>query len=355
MANYKELLKKLEIPLKKLDVKKEQTNYKIKYIVEYIRLWLIVSCERKDIENINFIDSMANAGIYADGDLGTPTEVFLLFQRFSKNNPNKQFNLFFNDKDKKRIEILEEVINNFSTNNSNLNISYHSEDVKNYLSNNNIFDLDLKYPASTVLFVDPYNYKDSNLDVMQNFINKYYCELFYNLFSNDIIRNYVSDEQTIEDFIKNVEDKLKNAKRKKYIFSYSFRNVKNTEIYRIMFISPNIIGIEKLKEALWTVFKGLPCYKNSENKNQLSMFHEEKIISFLEYASNEAKEFLLNKFHKNTILTYDDIKNFLIQKTILKEGQFIKNVIKSLINENKIQKMGDVRNNNFKKDRYKIL
>ena len=118
MANYKELLKKLEIPLKKLDVKKEQTNYKIKYIVEYIRLWLIVSCERKDIENINFIDSMANAGIYADGDLGTPTEVFLLFQRFSKNNPNKQFNLFFNDKDKKRIEILEEVINNLSTNNT---------------------------------------------------------------------------------------------------------------------------------------------------------------------------------------------------------------------------------------------
>ena len=171
----------------------------------------------------------------------------------------------------------------------------------------------------------------------------------------NIIRNYVSDEQTIEDFIKNVEDKLKNAKRKKYIFSYSFRNVKNTEIYRIMFISPNIIGIEKLKEALWTVFKGLPCYKNSENKNQLSMFHEEKVISFLEYASNEAKEFLLNKFHKNTILTYDDIKNFLIQKTILKEGQFIKNVIKSLINENKIQKMGDVRKNNFKEDRYKIL
>ena len=106
MGNFKELIKKLEIPLNELDEKKEQTNYKIKYIVEYIRLWLIVSCERKDIkiENINFIDSMANAGIYADGDLGTPSEVFLLFQEFSKNNPNKQFNLFFNDKDKKRIE-----------------------------------------------------------------------------------------------------------------------------------------------------------------------------------------------------------------------------------------------------------
>ena len=46
MGNFKELIKKLEIPLNELDEKKEQTNYKIKYIVEYIRLWLIVSCGR---------------------------------------------------------------------------------------------------------------------------------------------------------------------------------------------------------------------------------------------------------------------------------------------------------------------
>lgn len=38
MGNFKELIKKLEIPLNELDEKKEQTNYKIKYIVEYIRL-----------------------------------------------------------------------------------------------------------------------------------------------------------------------------------------------------------------------------------------------------------------------------------------------------------------------------
>lgn len=357
MENYKKLIKKLEIPLNKLDKKKDQTNYKIKYIVEYIKLWLIVSCKREEVKNINFIDSMANAGIYADGDLGTPTEVFLLFQEFSKNNPNKQFNLFFNDKDKKRIEILEKVINNFSKNILNLNISYCNKDMKLYLSDESVFGSYLKYSASTVLFVDPYNFKDSNLNIMKNFTNKYYCELFYNLFYNDILRNYVKDSKIIDSFIENIENEFRENEnnKKRFIFSYSFKNIKNMEIYRIMFITPNIKGIEKLKEALWNVFEGLPYHKNSKNKNQLSMFHEEKIISFLEYASNEAKEFLLNKFHKNTILEYNDIKNFLIQKTVLKESHFIKNVIKSLIDENKIEKMGDVRKNNFKKDRYRIL
>lgn len=208
VVNYVELIKKLEIPTNKLDEKKDQTNYKIKYIAEYIRLWLIVSCQRKEIENINFIDSMANAGIYADGDLGTPTKVFLLFQEFSKNYPNKKFNLFFNDIDKKRIEILKKVINNFSTNNLNLKISYQNEDVRTYLLNKDTFDSSLKYPASTVLFVDPYNFKDSNLDVIYNFINRYYCELFYNLFYNDLLRNYIKDSKVIDTFIKILKIKI---------------------------------------------------------------------------------------------------------------------------------------------------
>lgn len=357
MANYIELIKELKIPVDKLDEKKDQTSYKIEYIVEYIRLWLIVSCQRKEIKNINFIDSMANAGIYADGDLGTPTRVFLLFQKYSEDNPDKIFNLFFNDIDKKRIEILEKVINNFSANNLNLKISYQNEDVRTYLSNRDTFDSSLKYPASTVLFVDPYNFKNSSLDIIHNFINKYYCEIFYNLFYNDLLRNYIKDNEIINIFIEKIENDFRENKyqRERFIFSYSFKNIKNTEIYRIMFITPNIRGIQKLKEALWNVFKGLPFYKNIENKNQLSMFPEEKEITLLEYAASEAKEFLLDKFSKNAIIEYNGIEKFLIQKTILKEEQFLKHVIKPLINENKIKKMGDVSNKNFKGDSYKIL
>ncbi|CAL7879266.1 three-Cys-motif partner protein TcmP [Fusobacterium necrophorum] len=356
MSNFSQLLKDLEIPVTKLDPKKDQTNYKIKYVTEYVYLWLIVSCKRENIENINFIDSMSNAGIYQDGELGTSVEVFRLFQKFSKNNPQKTFNLFLNDKDDKRIEILKKIINHFSKNESNINVYFSNEDVNIYL-NQNEFSAQLKYPASTVLFVDPYNFKDSNLNIIYNFANRYYCELFYNLFYNDILRNYVKDSKMIDIFIKSVENEFRENKYKKerFIFSYSFKNKKNTEIYRIMFITPNIRGIEKLKEALWNIFKGLPCYKNIENKNQLTMFREEKEVSLLEYAASEAREFLLDKFNKDTILVYDDIKKFLIQKTILKDGQFIKHVIKPLIKEKKIKKMGDVSNKDFKGDSYKIL
>ena len=80
ILNNNILINELQINKKLLDDKKQQTEYKIRYIVEYIRLWLIISSEREGIKNINFIDCMCNAGIYADGDLGTAIEVLLLFK-----------------------------------------------------------------------------------------------------------------------------------------------------------------------------------------------------------------------------------------------------------------------------------
>ncbi len=90
--NHIEWLK--EVDEKKLDDKKEQTKYKIKYIQEYAKLWIIVSTHRSEVRNINFIDCMCNAGIYKDGDLCTSMEVLSLFIQNAVQYPNYNYNLF---------------------------------------------------------------------------------------------------------------------------------------------------------------------------------------------------------------------------------------------------------------------
>ena len=65
-----EIIDKLQIDKKCLDIKKQQTEYKIKYIVEYINLWLLISSKRDSIKKINFIYFICNACIYEDWDLG---------------------------------------------------------------------------------------------------------------------------------------------------------------------------------------------------------------------------------------------------------------------------------------------
>ena len=84
--NDDNIIEILDINTLLLQPKKEQTEYKIKYVREYVLYWLKVSANRTNIKNINFIDCMCNAGIYKDGDLCTSIEVLQLFILEAKNH-----------------------------------------------------------------------------------------------------------------------------------------------------------------------------------------------------------------------------------------------------------------------------
>ena len=61
--NIAEKFMDLSIVPDKLTKKKQQTNKKIEYVSEYVRLWAFVMLERDDIHTLNFVDCMCNAGV----------------------------------------------------------------------------------------------------------------------------------------------------------------------------------------------------------------------------------------------------------------------------------------------------
>ena len=69
MSNIAAKLNDMNIVASTLTDKKQQTDYKIKYVSEYVNQWAIISSERDEIADITFIDCMCNAGVYQDGDL----------------------------------------------------------------------------------------------------------------------------------------------------------------------------------------------------------------------------------------------------------------------------------------------
>lgn len=77
--NIAEKFAELSIASSKLTKKKQQTKKKIEYVSEYVRLWALVMLERADIDTLNFIDCMCNAGVYQDGDCCTSIEVLQIF------------------------------------------------------------------------------------------------------------------------------------------------------------------------------------------------------------------------------------------------------------------------------------
>lgn len=357
----------LSIDIDLLTVKKQQTDYKIKYVSEYIRVWAIISAERKEIKDINFIDCMCNAGVYADGDCCTAIEVLSFFIEIANKHKEKNFHLYLNDYDRDKIEILYNVLNLiYDTKLDNLKVHIYNEDVNVYLdnlaNNNSIFGMG----KSVVLYIDPFDFGTVIIPKVTEVLKKNYCEVIFNFFSSDYSRNIRNDKERIkkcigglniqnkDEIIQYIQKQLKVGSIK-YLFSYEFKTRKNVELYQIIFVTPSLKGLEKLKDVLWKVFDGKEFHRNEDETGQLSFFStdDEKELRAKEYAT-EAKRMLLKKY-SGAIVSYPTIEMYLIENTMLREGQIIKYVIKPMIDEGIITKNGVTRTSgNYKKDTYTV-
>lgn len=354
-----------------LDDKKEQTTYKIKYVSQYVENWLYVVTNIEQVKNINFIDCMCNAGVYSDGETGTSIKVLEYFNEFAPQHPDKNFYLILNDKNKDRIRIILDVVNLISIATSNIHIVTSNKDVNEFLLDDAFFGKYFNcYPnrSSNVVFVDPYNFCTVKISSLEHFLSKTYCELIFNIFTNDYVRN--QDKKKMREFCKNekiplcskdemidlITNRLKIGKIK-YSFSYEFKITTNTELYQIMFFTPNILGLEKLKEALWDTFDGKEFHRNRAEceQFQLSLFtDDDKMDLRLKSYAEEAKELVLKEY-QGKVLDYITIEQFIIENTMLNRNHLIKKVLKPLIASGRIKKMGLVqRSSDFKKDKYQI-
>ena len=365
---------KLGIDVSALDDKKEQTTYKIKYVTRYVMQWAIIEAGRKEIQQISFVDCMCNAGIYKDGDACTALEVINIFNDLAKTYPAKDFVVYLNDYDEKRVNIFKKILRSCIVPAKNLYAKIQNIDVNLYLdtiANNRQKNYELfGYGGCTLLYVDPYNFGTVQISRLQNILKNNYCELLFNLFTSDYVRNIAKDSGRIQNCLGGFKpatkdefiDYVVNALRVgpiQYTFAYSFHTMKNVELYQILYATPSIRGLEVLKDSLWDVFDGVEFHRNHAPKTsdieQISMFDDEdpKEQRLREYAQ-EAKRIVCEEFQSQTV-ECAVIEQKILEETMLKDSQIIEPVLKPLIAEEKIKKCNNVRKSNFKKDSYSFI
>lgn len=369
MAAKRSLIDELGIDRKILEPKKQQTTKKIEYVRAYVEDWLFVMCANPDIKTITFIDAMCNCGIYQDGDLGTAGEVCRLFVKFGKWHPNIKFYLYLNDKKIERVDCCTEVCCSLIYPSCrNVNIVHANLDVNDFLLE---AATTAKVPSgfgnAVLLFVDPYNARTVHLDSLVAFIRSRYCEVLFTWFSSDPRRNQESeaiadclDGLTIPpgaDAGEMVADKLRTGKMK-YVFRYAFRTVTNVELYQIIFVTPSARGLEKLKEALWSTFHGAAYHKNMPPQlaGQPTLFSEKDFEkSNAEGYAGDAKIRLFEEFGGMGGVSYQSIQAFVLEQTMLREGQILDLLIKPLVKSGLIKKDGKVSRRNYKGDTYTFV
>lgn len=358
-----------------LDFAKPHTEYKIKYIKSYVRHWLYVAVNAPK-SNINFIDCMCNAGVYKNNLFCTCIEVLNQYKENAIKYPEKNFNLFVNDNNEERINILKQVVKSLAVDEiSNINVFYENIDVVQYLKGFSKYHVD-NWTSFNLLYVDPYNFGiDSLLDAVYEFLNNYYCELFYNFFSSDITRNtnnqsaknksqqivkglsgVINEIDTndfdVYDLMLKIQNKIKSSKNINFSFSYQFKTVtKNVELYYIMFFTPSLKGLECVKQAIWEVFKGEPSFSKNfyESKDNPSLFDMEDIL--IEAYSTKLQPELIEIFKRKEV-NYEDLQKYILENTLLRSGQIKKNVLDPMIARGDVKKMNYFGKRNYSKDSF---
>jgi three-Cys-motif partner protein len=360
------LIAELDLDKKLLDDKHEQTSKKIEYVTSYVEKWLYVMAERTQTTSISFIDAMCNAGIYSDGSLGTAGKVCELFAKFGKRFPRIQFRLYVNDTSEERVKACVDVCNCLVPNScKNLTIVYANLDVNEFLEEAAETDKVPKGIGNAVLlFVDPYNARTVHLESMKKFIRSRYCEVLFNWFSSDRTRNRgdraiancldgleVSDDEDVGQAIAN-ELRIGSMK---YVFRYAFRISTNVELYQIIFITPHEKGLEKLKGALWDTFHGAAYHRNKPAAFSLqpSLFGPTEFEkSSAESYAYEVIDELGDSFSGKKSVTYREIEIFILEQTMLRDGQLIKLVLRPMVKSNRLIKDGKVDSRNYKEDTF---
>lgn len=363
---------------KLLDSKELHTRKKVELLQEYMNRYIQVQAnhlkENNGTNYIDFIDAMCNAGIYVDGDLCTSMEVLNVFIGNVKKYPHVEFSIFLNDIDEKRIacskwlyqRMIEE---NDSESMSHIHVFFSCMDVNKYLSDKPQIPMSSKNRAQ-VIWLDPYNFGTIKISNILKFLHKRYCELFYNVFTSDFQRNYITGNipservevdvnslSNAEGLMQWIQETLKTTGKMKFCFAYSFQNLKNVEMYKILFATPNIAGLKKFKETLFSVFEGHPIHSNRTQYSDLqpSLFgDEEEKRMYAEEAGKQAIDIFFEKF-RNIEMSYNEIESFLLESTMLAESHVINCFLKPLIKEKRIEKENKVKcNRNYKEDYYKI-
>jgi len=201
--------------------------------------------------------------------------------------------------------------------------------------------------APTFVFIDPFGFSGVPIDLIKRIMSKPKCEVLITFMYEDIIRwlkvpsnathldalfgsedwrkidenKELSTEERVYEFHNLYQSQLKECAKIKFIRSFMMVNKYNKPDYFLFFGTNNILGLEKMKEAMWKVDK-LGSYNFSDatyDPNQAVLF--ERTPDFL-----KLKKEILNKF-KGKKVAIEDLENFVIQKTAFLRGHIRKNIL----------------------------
>lgn len=321
MANIKTTLWPLEA----------HTKAKHDILKRYLQAWYPILGRHN--RRIVYIDGFSGPGRYEGGEMGSPI-IAINAAIDHKLDLTSEIVFWFIEENKSRYENLNSILSEMTIP-PQFKLNVECSTFENSLSEI-LDDIDRNGSslAPTFAFIDPFGISDTPFSIIEKIMSYQKCEVLITFMSGFVNRfkgeecnvNHIDrlfgttdwqhsilengDEEAITEFY---QERLQSVA--KYVRSFEMINDRNQTVYRLIFGTNSIRGLEKMKESMWNVDEsGSFKYSDRTDPNQSLLFSHEPNFEHL-------KSLILSEFEGVTV-TIEEIKELVLVKTPFRETHF---------------------------------
>lgn len=330
---------------------------KAKHIIlrKYLDAWLPIISH--SFKKLNYIDGFSGPGEYLSNEKGSP--IIAVESVIEHNlNLNCEINFLFIEKDKKRCNHLKKFLSNLNLPqkpkiNIKIECGKFSQTIKPLLDE---LDKANSRIAPTFLFIDPFGFSDIPIDLIKQFMKHSKCEVLITFMYRDVNR-FISNKDnnshldelfgcaewrqirdnlnlTPRDRLDKLHglylNQLKNFAKINFVRSFMMINKNNQPNYFLFFGTNHLLGLEKMKDAMWKVDK-----KGAFEFSDVT--HDPKQAVLFEHTPKffQLKKEILEKF-KHQKVSMKEIEDFVLKDTAFKKSHIRSGVL------SKMEKDGEI-------------
>lgn len=267
-----------------------ETHTKVKLTIyhEYLKRYLRILQHAGPVESIHIYDMFCGKGYTADNQKGSAIlGIEEAITSVSETRTNKQVYIYLNDYDENNCEALRQHVESLEYIPSNVTVEISCKDFHGSLDDIYQSCRSGQFSANDRLlfFIDPYGYKYTDPETMVSIMESFNAEVMLFIPITNIHRFWGADTPNeaidkwkhfmeLEDNneapnISDLTELIINKFFSKCIYAgcFTLANQKNNNKYLLLFLTSNLLGLEKFNEVKWKIdpYEGSSMKLNHDN------------------------------------------------------------------------------------------
>lgn len=317
------------------------TTAKHAILRRYLQAWVPILTG--SFRQVLYIDGFAGPGLYSEGESGSPIIALKTALARKDQIPANVF-FYFVEKEKDRAEMLKLILKEIEIPQTFLvkvfNGTFEEAFAKIYERHKTQTYL------PTFAFIDPFGWKGVPFEAVTKILSRRSCEVLVTFMYEEINR-FIGQQDQVYNFnrffgtnawrkgieLGNPRDRnrffhdlylrqLEEVAGARFVRSFEMRNERDVTDYFLFFATNNLLGLKKMKEAMWKVDEsGDFRFSDATDPNQLVLFRNEPPFGIL-------RDQILGRF-TGTEASVKSIEDFVVQNTAFRETHY-KGILKTL-------------------------